>query len=176
MTVHEPQTIHYLPDCTHRQFEEVLAALARWSARNAPHVTHLREAERPDYHGVVVAARLLPAARAAGQAPAIDAVFRLVARNVSRRGIGLIAPPQYVPQVLSVRTPVLKTGRVFQPPAILALALPRRSQPQLVVRAQIVRLRPIVHSFFEIGARFTGREETDDDAWKRLQQLLSDSA
>src|SRR5437870_517987 len=46
--------MHYEPDCSQEQIEQVLSALDRWSSRTAKHVTHQRASDRHAYRTTVI--------------------------------------------------------------------------------------------------------------------------
>jgi hypothetical protein len=151
--------IEYLPDCTDRDIQEVLALLDKWSQRNASHVTHLRGAERRDFRGLVVtiASNAVPGTIADAPQGA-TVTCRVPARNISQTGFGFIAPPVFAPRWMSDGTPLLKTCELFRPGRNVTLQFERGGAAPLQVDATVVRLRPVHRGFFEVGVRFCGRK------------------
>jgi hypothetical protein len=146
--------VHYDPDCPAEQVSQVLSALERWSGRTARHVTHQRTSDRHDYRSTVII-------EAGGDASAGGAVKRQVfyvqTRNVSKAGLGFIAPPVFMPRVLSDTTPLLLTEVVFQVGTRMKVQLgpPTGNIPTL--SAVVTRLRPVHFGFFDVGVRFLAR-------------------
>jgi hypothetical protein len=145
--------MHYDPDCSPEQIEQVLSSLDRWSGRTAKHVTHQRASDRHNYRTTVIVEPSDP------QSPesAPRRLFHVPTRNVSKTGLGFIVPPVYLPRLLSDATPLVHAEAVFRVGSKIKVTLgpPTGTMPQLW--AEIVRLRPVHLGFFEIGVRFLDR-------------------
>jgi len=144
---------HYYADCSPDQVEEVLAHLDRWSDRNATHVTHNRHHERHEYRTEVIVERL----HEGNDAPDVRQIFHVQARNVSRVGLGFLAPPVFVPKLVSDATPLLRTDDIFEVGASVTVKLNAADRDAIEVCATVMRRRPVQFGFFEIGLKFTGR-------------------
>src|SRR6476620_4445257 len=87
--------VHYEPDCPPEQVIHVLSALDRWSGRTARQVAHLRANDRHDYRTTVI---IEPSVPAAPGEVALRQVFHVPTRNVSKAGLGFVAPPAFMTQ------------------------------------------------------------------------------
>jgi hypothetical protein len=145
--------MHYEPDCSAEQMDEVLRSLDRWSDRTAKHVTHRRVAERHAYRAVVmvepVERRLLGPQRQ---------IFHVPTRNISKRGIGILAAPQFMPRLSSDETPIVRGDSVFQEGAKVKIVLPAKNGNGATICGEIVRVRQVHFGFLDIGVRFVDRE------------------
>ena len=144
---------HYEPDCSPEQIEQVLCALDRWSDRTSKHVTYQRASDRHDYRTTIIVEISEPTL---SEGP--RQLFHVPTRNVSKTGIGFIAPPVFLPRLLSDSTPLIRTETVFRPGLKIKVTLgsPTGTMPTLC--AEIVRCRTVHFGFFEIGVRFLDRE------------------
>jgi hypothetical protein len=147
--------IHYEPDCAPEQVAHVLSALDRWSGRTAKHVTHLRATERHDYRTTVIVEPSDPTAPAER---AIRQVLHVPTRNVSKAGIGFVAPPVFTPRVLSDDTPLLRSDVIFRVGAKIKVKLGPADGKMPSLTAEVTRLRPVYFGFFDVGVRFIERE------------------
>src|SRR5438552_2630002 len=131
--------MHYEPDCSAEQIEQVLSALDRWSRRTAKHVTHQRASDRHTYRTTVIVEpndSVLPN-------PALRQLFHVPTRNVSKTGLGFIVPPVFMPKLLSDATPLVRAESVFRVGMKIKVTLgpPTGMMPTLC--AEIVRIRPV---------------------------------
>jgi hypothetical protein len=148
--------VHYEPDCTQEDVEQVLSSLDRWSGRTARHVTHLRSSERHEYRTTVI---VEPNPLAAGTEPIHRQFVRVPTRNVSKSGLGFIAPPRFVPKVLSDSTPLLRSDLMFRVGTELKVKLGPANGKMPVVKGVVIRLRPVYHGFYDVGVQFVTRTE-----------------
>src|SRR3954468_17860982 len=102
---------HYDPDCTPEQVTQVLSALDRWSGRTARHVMHQRSNDRHNYRTSVIIEASGPAT---APGAATRKIFHVPTRNVSKAGLGFIAPPVFMPRVMSDRTLLVRTELMFR--------------------------------------------------------------
>jgi hypothetical protein len=145
--------MQYQPDCSAEQIEQVLSSLDRWSSRTGKHVTHQRAADRHIYRTTVI---VEPSdQQLADSAP--RRLFHVPTRNVSKTGIGFIAPPMFLPSLLSDATPLVHAESAFRVGMRIKVTLgpPTGTMPQLW--GEIVRMRPVHLGFFEIGVQFVDR-------------------
>jgi hypothetical protein len=147
------QEIHYEPDCSPDELRQVIGVLERWSRRTRKHVTHVRASHRHEYRTTV----LVETSEITADGPA-RRLFHVPARNVSKTGLGIIAPPVFVPKLLSDTTPLLRADTVFRLGAKVKLVLGSQLPNAPVVIAEVIRVRLIHHGFFDIGVRFLARE------------------
>jgi hypothetical protein len=157
MTCHESllTEVHYDPDCNPEQLEQVLRALDQWSDRTARHVTHKRRSDRHNYRMTVFIERQ---PGQAGSAP-FQQIFHVPARNVSKTGLGFVAPPVFMPRLLCDETPLVRSEIIFRVGAPIRVRLPALGRSLPTLRGEIMRLRLVHFGFFDIGVRFLAREE-----------------
>jgi hypothetical protein len=148
-----PAEIQYEPDCSSEEMSHVLAVLDRWSRRTAKYVRHARACHRHEYRTMV----MVEVNDQEDEIP-LRRVFRVPARNVSKTGLGIIAPPVFVPRSQSDATSILRADMVFRLGAKVKITLGSRLQAATIVRAQVTRMRLIHNGFFDIGVRFLSRE------------------
>jgi len=143
--------IDYEPDCSPEQVIQVLSALDRWSSRTARDVPQKRASERHDYRTTVI---LEPLGDATAGGQRVRQVFHIPTRNVSKEGLGFVAPPVFLPRQISDNTPPVRTEIMFQVGTKVKVKLgpPGGSMPTL--SAVITRLRPVNFGFFDVGVRF----------------------
>lgn len=158
MTVSELTTeVHYDPDCNPDHLEQVLRALDQWSSRTARHVTHQRRSDRHDFRSVVY---IEPRAGVPGALP-IRQIFHVTTRNVSKTGLGFVAPPVFMPRLLSDDTPLVRSEVIFREGAHVKIRLQAGDREMPTLSAEISRLRLVHFGFFDIGVRFLARENQE---------------
>jgi hypothetical protein len=146
--------VHYDPDCDPEQLEQVLRALDQWSHRTARHVTHKRRTDRHSYRTTV----FIEPQSVAAAAPAIRQVFHVPTRNVSKSGLGFIAPPVFMPRLLCDETPLVRSETIFRVGARIRLRLQAADREMPTLSGEIKRLRLVHFGFYDIGVRFLARE------------------
>lgn len=145
--------VHYEPDCSPEQIEHVLAALDRWSRRTGKHVTHRRASDRHAYRTTV----MVEPVQAVGASTAVRQFFHVPTRNVSKTGLGFVAPPLFMPKMMSDATPLIRGESAFKVGMKIKVTLgpPTGMMPTLC--GEIVRVRPVHLGFLEIGVQFLDR-------------------
>jgi hypothetical protein len=145
--------VHYESDCSTEQIEHVLAALDRWSRRTGKHVTHQRASDRHAYRTTVI----VEPNEQNGASSTLRQFFHVPARNVSKTGLGFIAPPIFIPKMLSDATPLIRAESAFKLGMKIKVTLgpPTGMMPTLC--GEIVRVRPVHLGFLEIGVQFLDR-------------------
>src|SRR4029078_3782541 len=102
---------HYDPDCSPEQVMQVLSALDRWGARSARHVFYQRSNDRHNYRTSVI---IEPSGPAVAGETTMRKIFHVPTRSVSKTGLGFVAPPVFMPRVVSDRTLLVRTELVFR--------------------------------------------------------------
>ena len=154
--------IECYPDCSHRQLESVLDTLAKWSARNSSNVAHLRASPRRELRGVVTLFLSHRHPKVTDKdAPLMRLALRVPARNISQGGLGLVAPPQFVPPLLTDSTLLLKTVNLLREGVPVTIQLSRDGAPPLIIDGIVARLRPTHQGFFDVGVKFVERKGAD---------------
>jgi hypothetical protein len=145
--------MHYEPDCSPEQVEQVVSALDRWSKRTAKHVTHQRVSDRHAYRTTVI---VEPCDSIASESE-LRQLFHVPTRNVSKTGLGILVPPIFLPKLLSDATPLIRSESAFRVGMKIKVTLgpPTGMMPTLC--AEIVRVRPVHLGFLEVGVRFLDR-------------------
>jgi len=145
---------YYDPDCTPEQIVQVLSALDRWSGRTAKHVMHQRKSDRHNYRTSVI----IEAADPQSGGTASRKIFHVPTRNVSKAGLGFVAPPVFIPRVLSDRTLLVRTELMFRVGTPVQVKLGSADGKMPTLSGVVMRLRPIHFGFFDVGIRFVARE------------------
>jgi len=83
--------------------------------------------------------------------------FHTPTRNVSKTGLGFVAPPVFIPKMMSDTTPLIRAEAAFRVGMKIKVTLgpPTGMMPTLC--GEIVRVRQVHLGFFEIGVRFLDR-------------------
>src|SRR5439155_19006210 len=103
--------VHYEPDCPPEQVTHVLSALDRWSGRTARQVAHLRTNDRHDYRTTVI---IEPNEPAAPGELVLRQVFHVPTRNVSKAGLGFVAPPVFMTRQPAAAASLVRTETIFK--------------------------------------------------------------
>jgi hypothetical protein len=89
---------------------------------------------------------------------AVRQVFHVPTRNVSKAGLGFVAPPVFTPRLLSDETPLLRSEVIFRVGAKIKVKLGPADGKMPILSAEVTRLRPVHFGFFDVGIRFIARE------------------
>jgi hypothetical protein len=81
----------------------------------------------------------------------------LMARNLSRSGLGLLAPLFFEPAVPGRLSPTLQSRGVFREGSCLEIGLQKSEDKTLWLYGTVVRARVVQHDFLDIGVRFNAR-------------------
>jgi hypothetical protein len=146
--------VHYDPECTPEQIVQVLSALDRWSGRTAKHVMHQRKSDRHNYRTSVI----IEAGEERSGTAGLRKIFHVSTRNVSKAGLGFVAPPIFMPRVLSDRTLLVRTEAMFRVGTQVKVKLGSADGKMPTLGGVVMRLRPIHFGFFDVGVRFVARE------------------
>jgi hypothetical protein len=147
--------VHYEPDCPPEKVTQVLSALDRSSGRSARNVTHLRATDRHAYRTTVI---IEPNESPASDEPLVRQVFHVPTRNVSKTGLGFVAPPVFRPSSVSDATPFLRSEIRFRVGTQIKVKLGPPTGKVPTLSAVITRLRPVQFGFFDVGVRFMSHE------------------
>jgi len=147
--------VHYEPDCSPEQLIQVLSAMDRWSGMTGQHIIQQRTSDRHHYRTTLSIERVNAAAKQSGPR---RQVFHVAARNVSKSGLGFIAPPAFLPRMLSEETPLLRTDAIFLPGTPVTVNLGPVAGKIPPISGVITRVRPVQLGFFEIGVKFVSRD------------------
>lgn len=131
---------------------QVLEGLDRLSRRSGNMVKLRRHERQPYTAGVLITqkrkGRLQDGARV---------VLHVLSRNLSRSGLGLLAPLQFEPEIPSPDAPLLRSANVFRDGAILDIGLWRPTGSLMWLYGTVIRARTVQHDFLDVGLRFLGR-------------------
>jgi hypothetical protein len=81
----------------------------------------------------------------------------LMARNLSRSGLGLLAPLHFEPAHPKSRLPPLQSRNVFRDGACLEIGLRKGGGAMRWLYGTVTRARVVQHDFLDIGVRFTAK-------------------
>jgi hypothetical protein len=133
---------------------QVLEGLDRVGKRgqNAT-VAQKRRNERKSYSAIVAiiqnrAVRLKDGSRAK---------LPLMARNLSRSGLGLLSPLFFEPAIPGPESPTLQARNVFREGAALEIGLRKSCGSMLWLYGTVIRARIVQHDFLDVGVRFNAR-------------------
>jgi len=81
----------------------------------------------------------------------------LMARNLSRSGLGLLAPLFFEPAHPKSRLPTLQSRNIFRDGSCLEIGLRRGDSSMIWLYGTVVRARVVQHDFLDLGVRFTAK-------------------
>jgi len=136
------------------ELAQVVEGLERLSARSSgKQSSQRRRCERKRYNAQVLVSqnrkmRLQDGSRA---------MLHLIARNLSRSGLGLISPLFFEPETPSQEAPVLRAENIFRDGGVLEIGLRKHCGETLWVYGTVIRARTVQHDFLDVGIRFNAR-------------------
>ena len=84
-------------------------------------------------------------------------MLRVLSRNLSPSGIGLLAPMYFEPESPEGKAPLIAAKSVFYEGAPLQVGLKKLGGATLWLFATVVRDRVVQHDFLDVGLRFNAR-------------------
>jgi hypothetical protein len=81
----------------------------------------------------------------------------VMARNLSRSGLGLLSPLYFEPAQSKSRLPTLQSRTIFRDGACLEIGLRKKEGNLLWLFGTVMRARVVQHDFLDIGVRFTAK-------------------
>jgi len=81
----------------------------------------------------------------------------LMARNLSRSGLGLLSPLYFEPAQPKSRLPTLQSRNIFREGSCLEIGLRKREGAMIWLYGAVVRARVVQHDFLDLGVRFTAK-------------------
>jgi hypothetical protein len=84
-------------------------------------------------------------------------LLKLLSRNLSPSGIGLLAPMMFEPEVPQAKAPLIHSKSIFYEGAPLQIGLTKLGGATLWLFATVVRDRVVQHDFLDVGLRFNAR-------------------
>jgi hypothetical protein len=81
----------------------------------------------------------------------------LMARNLSRSGLGLLSPLYFEPAQPKSRLPTLQSRNIFREGSCLEIGLRKREGSMIWLYGIVVRARVVQHDFLDLGVRFTAK-------------------
>jgi hypothetical protein len=145
--------VDYRPCWETTEVQQVAQGLSRLSERNGKAIVQRRRSDRKSYTAPVLIMQHYKGKPPEGP----RMVLHLMARNLSRSGIAMLAPLFFEPEIPSKSTPMLRAATVFREGALLEIGLMKQSGSLLWLIGGVVRARAVQHDFLEIGIRFSGR-------------------
>jgi len=139
------------------QIDEVLATLTRLEQKLPQHVLDRRGNDRKDY-----TAPILIALNRKGQART-RAILPVIARDLSRSGLGLLSPLFFEPEMAQRGATLIRGINVFKEGAILDIGLRKASGDLLWLFGTVMRVCTVQHDFLDVGMRFNGRRNLELD-------------
>ena len=133
------------------EIEHVLGTLGRLEQRLSSGVKRQRRDERKPY-----VAPVLVAFNRKGMHSS-RALLTVVARDLSRSGIGLLSPLLFEPEGADAMAAAIRADSVFREGAVLDLALKKPNDELLWVYGTVQRICTVQHDYLDIGIRFNGR-------------------
>jgi len=138
---------------------QVLEGLDRLAKRASKHVLQRRRTERKPYTAGV----LITQNRRGRMQDGGKALLHVVARNLSRSGVGLLAPLFFEPEIPSPDSPMLRSANVFREGAVLEIGLWKPNATLLWLYGSVIRARTVQHDFLDVGVRFNGRRNVTQE-------------
>lgn len=144
--------LHYRSCWEESEIEQVLATLGRLDQRQDSKTLQQRRDERKPY-----VAPVLIAVQRQGKRSGARTLLTVVARDLSRSGMGILSPLFFEPEILDHTTPMLRAHSVFREGVVLDLGLKTPSNEFLWLYGTVLRICTVQHDFLDIGIRFNGR-------------------
>jgi hypothetical protein len=145
----------YRPCWETSEIAQVIEGLERLSKRgaNGKQTSQRRRCERKSYNAQVLVSqnrnvRLQDGSRA---------MLHLVARNLSRSGLGLLSPLFFEPEIAAQDAPMLRSTNIFRDGGVLEVGLRKHCGETLWVYGTVIRARTVQHDFLDVGIRFNAR-------------------
>jgi hypothetical protein len=143
--------LHYRSCWEEAEIEQVLATLKRLDDRLSGSVRQQREHQRKTYIAPVMVALRHKGKRSS------RAVLTVVARDLSRSGIGFLAPLFFEPEFDINDATMIRGDSVFREGAVLDLGLKKADGELLWLYGTVLRLCTVQHDYLDVGVRFNGR-------------------
>lgn len=132
----------------------VLDGLDRIGRRGqTPGMMQKRRCERRAYNAIV----LVLQNRAVRLRDGSRAKLPLMACNLSRSGLGLLAPLYFEPAEPKSRLATLQSRNIFRDGACLEIGLRKKEGNLLWLYGTVMRARVVQHDFLDIGVRFSAK-------------------
>lgn len=144
--------LHYRSCWEEAEIEQVLATLSRLEQRLGGNLLDQRRHQRKTYIAPVLVA--LPRK---GRTSGSRALLTVVARDLSRSGMAVLAPLFFEPVNADRATTMLRASNVFREGAVLDLGLKKPNDELLWVYGTVLRVCTVQHDFLDIGIHFNGR-------------------
>jgi hypothetical protein len=143
--------LHYHSCWEEAEIEHVLATLSRLEQGVSGNLLHQRKDERKPYIAPVLVAIHRKGKRTS------RALLTVVARDLSRSGIGLLAPLFFEPPGDDHTEAMLRADQVFREGSVLDLGLRKSDDELLWVYGTVLRICTVQHDYLDVGIRFNGR-------------------
>lgn len=150
----------YRPCWEAAEIAQVLEGLDRLSKRaGGKQSSQRRRCERKAYNAQVLVSQNRKVRLQDGS----RAMLHLVARNLSRSGLGLLAPLFFEAEIPSQDAPMLRSVNVFKDGGVLEIGLRKHCGETLWVYGTVIRARTVQHDFLDVGIRFNARINTVEE-------------
>ena len=143
--------LHYHSCWEEAEIEHVLATLGKLEQGISGKLLQQRRDQRKLYIAPVLVAIHRKGKRTS------RALLTVVARDLSRSGIGLLAPLFFEPPGDDQTATMLRADHVFREGSVLDLGLKRPDDALLWVYGTVQRICTVQHDYLDIGIRFNGR-------------------
>lgn len=146
------EALRYEPCWQEDEIEQVLATLGRLEKRKSDNLVVQRRHERKPY-----VAPVLVALHRKGRNGRSRSLLTVISRDLSRSGLGLIAPLFFEPDDSDESVTMLRGANVFREGAVLDLGLRKLSGDLLWLFGTVLHVCTVQHDFLDVGIRFNGR-------------------
>jgi hypothetical protein len=143
--------LHYHSCWEEAEIEHVLATLSRLEQGISGSTLQQRRDQRKMYVAPVLVAIHRKGKRTS------RALLTVVARDLSRSGIGLLAPLFFEPPGGDPTETMLRADQVFREGSVLDLGLKKPDDQLLWVYGTVQRICTVQHDYLDVGIRFNGR-------------------
>lgn len=126
--------------------------------RTPEHLIAMRKQERKTYTAPVVVS-----SRQKGRTSGLRCRVHVIARDLSRSGIGILAPITFEGASLDGPEKAMRAENVFREGAVLDIGLRKLTGDLLWVYGTVVRVCTVQHEFLDVGVRFNGRRALELD-------------
>ena len=143
----------YRPCWAPQEVHQALEGLERLNHGSPPGSRDRRGQARTPYASTV----LVTQSRHVRQPDGSRILLKLISRNLSPSGIGLLAPIWFEPEPPDDKGPRIHSKSIFYEGAPLQVGLKKLGGATLWLYATVVRDRVVQHDFLDLGLRFNAR-------------------
>jgi hypothetical protein len=152
----QEEVLSYQACWENAEIEQVLANLNRLESKVPKRVLEQRGNDRKPYATPILVAQTRKA-----QQKTPRAILPVVARDLSRSGLGLLSPLFFEPEHPHGIATLIRGMNVFREGAVLDIGLRKESGDLLWLFGTVMRVCTVQHDFLDVGIRFNGKRNLE---------------